>query len=82
MQLKAKGFTDYLALVVAFGGAELRPQSLDGLATSWSTRSPQGFSAANVAPMRAVLTPLALVFRLALKDQITKAALNTFHGPL
>ena len=82
MQLKAKGFTDYLALVVAFGGAELRPQSLDGLATSWSTRSPQGFSAANVAAMRAVLTPLALVFRLALKDQITKAALNTFHGPL
>jgi adenylate cyclase len=32
--------------------------------------------------MRAVLTPLALVFRLAIKDQITKAALNTFHGPL
>ncbi|MGC1344592.1 MAG: adenylate/guanylate cyclase domain-containing protein [Methyloceanibacter sp.] len=82
MQLKAKGFTDYLALVVAFGGAELHPQSLNGLATSWSTRSPQGFSAANVAAMRAVLTPLALVFRLALKDQITKAALNTFHGPL
>ena len=43
MQLKAKGFTDYLALVVAFGGAELHPQSLDGLATSWSTRAPQGF---------------------------------------
>ncbi|MGB0057393.1 MAG: adenylate/guanylate cyclase domain-containing protein, partial [Methyloceanibacter sp.] len=32
--------------------------------------------------MRAVLTPLALVFRLAIKDQITKNALNTFHGPL
>src|SRR4029078_10269750 len=29
-----------------------------------------------------VLTPLALVFRLAIKDQITKNALNTFHGPL
>jgi adenylate cyclase len=32
--------------------------------------------------MRGVLTPLALVFRLAIKDQIAKAALNTFHGPL
>lgn len=82
MQLREKGFTDYLALIVAFGGAELHPQSLDGLATSWSTRSPQGFSDTDVAAMRGVLTPLALVFRLAIKDQITKAALNTFHGPL
>jgi adenylate cyclase len=82
MQLREKGFTDYLALIVAFGGAELHPQSLDGLATSWSTRSPQGFGESDVAAMRAVLTPLALVFRLAIKDQITKAALNTFHGPL
>ena len=80
--LRAKGFTDYLALIVAFGGAELHPQSLDGLATSWSTRDPQGFSDTDVAAMRGVLTPLALVFRLAIKDQITKAALNTFHGPL
>ena len=82
MQLREKGFTDYLALIVAFGGAELHPQSLDGLATSWSTRSPQGFSGTDIAAMRSVLTPLALVFRLAIKDQITKAALNTFHGPL
>jgi adenylate cyclase len=80
--LRTKGFTDYLALIVAFGGAELHPQSLDGLATSWSTRSPQGFSDSDVAAMRGVLTPLALVFRLAIKDQITKSALNTFHGPL
>jgi adenylate cyclase len=82
MQLKEKGFTDYLALIVAFGGAELHPQSYDGIATSWSTRAPQGFSDANIAAMRAVLAPLALVFRLAIKDQITRNALNTFHGPL
>jgi adenylate cyclase len=82
MQLKAKGFTDYLALIVAFGGATLHPQSYDGVATSWSTRAPQGFSAADIAAMRGVLGPLALVFRLAIKDQITKNALNTFHGPL
>jgi hypothetical protein len=82
VQLKEKGFTDYLALIVAFGGAELHPQSLDGIATSWSTRAPQGFGASDIAAMRGVLAPLALVFRIAIKDQITKAALNTFHGPL
>jgi adenylate cyclase len=81
-RLKAGGFTDYLALIVAFGGAKLHPQSLDGLATSWSTRSAEGFSETDVTAMKSVLTPLALVFRLAIKDQITKAALNTFHGPL
>jgi len=81
-QLKEKGFTDYLALIVAFGGAPLHVRSYDGLATSWSTRSPQGFSDDDVAIMRGVLAPLALVFRLAIKDQITKNALNTFHGPL
>ncbi len=82
MQLKEKGFTDYLALIVAFGGAELHPLSYDGIATSWSTRAPQGFSDTDIASMRAVLAPLALVFRLAIKDQITRNALNTFHGPL
>ena len=81
-QLKEKGFTDYLALIVAFGGAPLHLRSYDGLATSWSTRSPQGFSDDDVAIMRGVLAPLALVFRLAIKDQITKNALNTFHGPM
>jgi adenylate cyclase len=82
MQLKTKGFTDYIALIVAFGGAPLHPQSYDGIGTSWSTRAPQGFSAADIFAMRAVLTPLALVFRLAIKDQITRSALDTFHGPL
>ena len=81
-QLKEKGFTDYLALIVAFGSAPLHVRSYDGLATSWSTCSKQGFSEDDVAVMRGVLTPLALVFRLAIKDQITKNALNTFHGPM
>jgi adenylate cyclase len=82
IQLKEKGFTDYLALVVAFGNEPLHPRSYDGLATSWSSRSPQGFSEDDVEIMRGVLTPLALVFRLAIKDQITKNTLNTFHGPM
>ena len=82
LQLKEQGYGDYLALIVAFGGATLHPKSYDGLATSWATRSPAGFSDADVAAMRNVLGPLALVFRLAIKDQITRNALNTFHGPL
>jgi len=81
-QLKAGGFTDYLALIIVFGAAPLHPLSYDGIATSWATKAPGGFSVADIAAMRAVLAPLALVFRLAIKDQITTAALDTFHGPL
>ena len=56
MQLKTKGFTDYLALIVAFGGAPLHPQSYDGIGASWSTRAPEGFSAADIVAMRVDVT--------------------------
>jgi adenylate cyclase len=80
--LKARGFTDYLAMIVSFGGAAMTPESHQGLGTSWSTRKPAGFSASDVAAMRQVLAPLALALRVVIKDQITRNALNTFHGPL
>jgi adenylate cyclase len=82
MDLKARGFTDYLALIVSFGGAALHPESHQGLGTSWSTRAGQGFSTSDIAAMRQVIAPLALALRVVIKDQITKNALNTFHGPL
>jgi adenylate cyclase len=80
--LKARGFTDYLAMIVSFGGAAMTPESHQGLGTSWSTRNPDGFSATDIAAMRQVLSPLALALRVVIKDQITRNALNTFHGPL
>ena len=80
--LKERGHTDYLALIVAFGGAALHPETHDGLGTSWATRDARGFSDAHVCAMRQVLAPLALALRVVIKDQITRNALNTFHGPL
>jgi adenylate cyclase len=81
-ELRTKGFTDYLALIVSFGGAPLHPDTHEGIGTSWSTRAPQGFGAGDIAAMRQVLAPLALALRVIIKDQITRNALNTFHGPL
>jgi adenylate cyclase len=34
MDFKAKGVTDYLALIVSFGGAEITPETHEGLGTS------------------------------------------------
>jgi adenylate cyclase len=81
-ELKARGFTDYLAMIVAFGDAPMTPETHQGLGTSWATRNPEGFSAFDLAAMRQVLSPLALALRVVVKDQITRNALNTFHGPL
>jgi len=81
-EFRTRGLTDYLALIVAFGDAPLHPETHDGLGTSWSTRDPAGFSDAHVSAMRQVLAPLALALRVVIKDQITRNALNTFHGPL
>jgi adenylate cyclase len=81
-ELKARCFTDYLAMIVAFGNAPMTPETHQGLGTSWATRNPEGFSAFDLAAMRQVLSPLALALRVVIKDQITRNALNTFHGPL
>jgi len=81
-QFRARGLTDYLAMIVAFGGEAMTPETHNGLGISWATRVPEGFSAADVEVMRQVLAPLALALRVVIKDQITRNALNTFHGPL
>jgi adenylate cyclase len=82
VDLRGQGHTDYLALIVAFGDTPLHPESHDGLGTSWATKDPRGFSEECVCAMRQVLAPLALALRVVIKDQITRNALNTFHGPL
>ncbi|HSD91440.1 MAG TPA: adenylate/guanylate cyclase domain-containing protein [Methyloceanibacter sp.] len=81
-QFRGRGLTDYLAMIVAFGDAPMTPETHNGLGISWATREREGFSSAHVATMRQVLAPLALALRVVIKDQITKNALNTFHGPL
>jgi adenylate cyclase len=60
----------------------MTPETHQGLGTSWSTKHPAGFGASDIAAMRQVLAPLALALRVVIKDQITRNALNTFHGPL
>ncbi len=82
VQLRDAGHTDYLALIVAFGDQPLHPESHDGLGTTWATRDPAGFTDDHLCAMRQVLAPLALALRVVIKDQITRNALNTFHGPL
>ena len=79
-ELRSKGFTDYLALIVSFGGAPLPPPTrMRGSARRGRRGRLQVSARADIAAMRQVLAPLALALRV-IKDQITRNALNTFHG--
>lgn len=80
--LRAMGITDYLAMIVPFGDAPPSVTTRDGIGTSWATRAPEGFDQDELAAIRWLLRPLALALRVAIKDQITRTALDTFHGPL
>jgi len=82
VELRDRGLVDYLALIVGFGNVPPTPETLDGLGTSWATKDSNGFTEDHVCAMRQVLAPLALALRVVIKDQITRNALNTFHGPL
>lgn len=81
-RLRGEGFADYLALIVTFGDAPLSTETHDGIGISWSTKNKDGFSEHDLDVMGQILSPLALALRVVIKDQITKNALNTFHGPL
>ena len=81
-RLRGEGFTGYLARVVSFGEKPMEVGTTDGLAISWSTKAPEGFSTRDLSIMQQILAPLSLALRVLIKDQIAKNALNAFHGPL
>lgn len=81
-RLRDQGFTGYYARVVTFGEGPMQVGTTDGLALSWSTKSPAGFSERDVCIMQQILAPLSLALRVMIKDQIAKNTLNAFHGPL
>jgi adenylate cyclase len=79
-ELAASGATDYFAQMTRFGVGEIG--SPNGMASSWTTSAPVGFSEAAIAALRWIVRPLALAMKGYVKDQIARNALHTFHGPL
>src|SRR5262249_20992987 len=53
-----------------------------GMASSWATSAPGGFSEDAISAIRWIVRPLALAMKGYVKDQIARNALRTFHGPL
>ena len=82
MELKERGFTDYLAMIVSFGGAPITPKPIKASARH-GRRSIRPASAPRTSPPCAGCSRRSrLRSAFVIKDQITRNALNTFHGPL
>lgn len=81
-QLAKSGVTDYFAQLTPFGSPTIEIGNASGMASSWTTSAPAGFSEDAIAVLRWMVRPLALAMKGYVKDQIARNALNTFHGPL
>jgi adenylate cyclase len=71
--LRAEGFTDYVALPVQFTDGKRH-------ATTWSTAQPGGFSTADLVEINDVLPVLAMATEIRANRRITKNLLNAYVG--
>jgi len=83
-EFKAEGLTDYVVTLEAFGDArtmDFDTDPLPGVAASWATARPGGFSDDDIATLDALLPLLALVtYRLSLAH-VARSTLDAYIGP-
>ena len=74
------GYTDYRGYLQAFESLEDVEDSPEGLAGSWCSSLPGGFTSARLAALREVELALAVVCKLQMKSQMTDNILHTYLG--
>ena len=77
--LAAEGGTDYWARIVRFGERASIGETR-GVATSFTTRAPEGFSAADLALIGATLPAFALAFKATLALDTARTLVITYLG--
>ena len=78
--LAGKGFSDYVAYLVTFGGTKAHAQDVRGLIISFATRRRGGFAPAEIEAMRWLSSPVGLTLQADINREIAWSALRTFHG--
>jgi adenylate cyclase len=78
-ELAAQGATDYWTRIVPFGDRGGTPEGR-GLATSWSTREPDGFAEHDLALIDATLPAFGLAFKATMAIDTTRTLVTTYLG--
>lgn len=80
-EIVAEGGTDYVACIIAFGtDGTINPDDIYGVAVSWSTFRPGGFTDADLAAIGSLRVPLAAAVRSGLDIAVSRAILSAYLG--
>ena len=74
-ELRDKGATDYLAFLIHFGGGPT-----DGIAGSWATDRPSGFSDQDIRSLLRIQQRLGVVCKLRIKEEIARNVVTAYLG--
>lgn len=72
--LRAAGYTDYVALPMVFSDGSIK-------VATFATKAPGGFLASHIGVFESVIRPLALVCELKTLKRTAKTVLETYVGP-
>jgi adenylate cyclase len=75
-EFRDQGATDYLGYIIPFGDSEL-----DGLAGSWATDRPSGFSDHDIKALLRLQQRLGVACKMRIKDQIARNVVTAYLGP-
>ncbi|MDJ0948152.1 MAG: adenylate/guanylate cyclase domain-containing protein [Alphaproteobacteria bacterium] len=78
-ELRDSGATDYLAFIVSFGS--LAREDAKGIAGSWATDRPGGFTDAQITALMRIERRLAVAFKVTIEQQITHNVAAAYLGP-
>src|SRR5499426_2298701 len=76
---RAAGMTDYLAIISRFAASGIIGE-MDGFYSSWATRSPGGFSDAEIAALERLAPYLALAIKSVSLARMTRTLMETYLG--
>jgi adenylate cyclase len=79
-ELAAEGFSDYRAYALPFKELEGIQEEPEGLAGSWATATPGGFTQARINALREVELALAVASKIHMESARTVNILNTYLG--
>ncbi len=76
-EFRDAGGTDYLGFAIRFGGNEF-----DGMAGSWLTDRPSGFSQSDIQSLLRIQQRLGVACKMRIREQIARNVVTTYLGTL
>ncbi len=79
-ELRADGFTDYVAFTESFVGPQSARATEDGIVGSWATRRPGGFDAGALALLERIEPLFGIVAKIDTREQIARTIVEAYLG--